>query len=375
MVDGTHQEDPFTVRQFEVRPLHDHRAGLDDEEAADQHEEELRAAQYRQRCHRTAEPQRPGVAEEDLGGRRVPPEEADDRADDGRGHDGEVEGVADVVALRDVGRVQVQVRARLDGLPEADDDVGPDGEDGCAGGETVEPVGHVHAVRGRRDDEVDPDEVEPVPDDDTDDAELGDRSEIDREVADQGDAHGGRRVAVAVGEHDRQERPHGRHDDLAAHLGPARETETPLAAGLQEVVDEADDAEAHHQEQHQERRDGGLVAGQEQRDEVAEQRGADDHDSAHRRRPALGVVALRAVVADELAPLQTPEQPDEDRCEEERERHRQRPGGQQSSHENDSPSRSPRNRSPAEFEDFTSTVSPGTSAPERKSNASSDVSK
>ena len=29
---------------------------------------------------------------------------------------------------------------------------------------------------------------------------------------------------------------------------------------------------------------------------------------------ALGVVALRAVVADELAPLQPPEQPDEERA-------------------------------------------------------------
>ena len=90
-------------------------------------------------------------------------------------------------------------------------------------------------------------------------------------------------------------------------------------------------------------------------------------------RAALGVMGLRAVVADELAPVEALEQPDEERRreqgEEQRERRRRRAGRSRGV---DSPRcRSPRNRSPADFDDFTSTTSPGRSSSRRRSYAAS----
>ena len=134
-------------------------------------------------------------------------------------------------------------------------------------------------------------------------------------------------------------------------------------------------AEADHHAQDEHRRRGRRLARhQECRREVAEEAAEDEDDAAHGGRAALDVVALRPVVADELSPSEPGEQPDEQRGEEQREGERQRPGGQQCSHANHSPSRSPRRRRPAEFDDFTSTVSPGRAEPTTRSYASSAVS-
>ena len=78
--------------------LQDHRPRDDEEQAADEHEQQLRTGEDREGGEGAAEAERAGVAHEDLGGRGVAPEEADERAGDGRGDDREVEGVADVVA-------------------------------------------------------------------------------------------------------------------------------------------------------------------------------------------------------------------------------------------------------------------------------------
>jgi len=62
-----HQEDPLAVGQLEVDPLQDDRAGDDEEEAADQDEQQLGAAEDGQRREGAAQTERAGVAEEDLG--------------------------------------------------------------------------------------------------------------------------------------------------------------------------------------------------------------------------------------------------------------------------------------------------------------------
>ncbi len=61
-------------------------------------QQQLGAGQDRQPGERAAEGQRAGVAHEDLGRRGVPPQEAEARAHQRGGDDGEVERVADLVA-------------------------------------------------------------------------------------------------------------------------------------------------------------------------------------------------------------------------------------------------------------------------------------
>src|SRR5690606_2534948 len=122
MVERARSEDASAARELEVRPLHDDGTRLDDEESADEEEEQLRAAQDRERGEASAEPERARVPHEDLGGRRVVPEEADERADDRRGRDREIERVAHLVArLSDDALAPPE--APLLELPEADDDV------------------------------------------------------------------------------------------------------------------------------------------------------------------------------------------------------------------------------------------------------------
>ncbi len=104
MVQRTHQEDPAALAvpplgDLEPRALQDHRARDDEEQAADEHEQQLGAAQDREGGERAAEAERAGVAHDDLRGVRVPPQEADERAGDRRGDDREVERIAHVVAL------------------------------------------------------------------------------------------------------------------------------------------------------------------------------------------------------------------------------------------------------------------------------------
>ena len=99
VVERTHQEDALAAGELEVGALQDDRAGDDDEEAADEDEQQLGAAEDREGGEGAAEAERAGVAHEDLGRRGVPPEEADEGADDRGRDDREVERVAHVVAL------------------------------------------------------------------------------------------------------------------------------------------------------------------------------------------------------------------------------------------------------------------------------------
>jgi len=62
---------------------------------------------------------------------------------------------------------------------------------------------------------------------------------------------------------------------------------------------------------------------------VADDRREDEDDAAHGGRAALRVVADGAVVPDELAPLEPVEQPDEQRCQEEREEQRDHRSGEE----------------------------------------------
>ena len=117
-------------------------------------------------------------------------------------------------------------------------------------------------------------------------------------------------------------------DELAGLVQP----EVALAAQLDEVVEEADDAQRRGEEQHQQRRRRDRLAGQPVRDEVTDPDGDEDRDAAHRRRAALGLVALRPLVADLLAEALPREEPDQVRGEQDRDRERHARGDEDAPH-------------------------------------------
>ena len=131
-----------------------------------------------------------------------------------------------------------------------------------------------------------------------------------------------RRQAELVAELQRQHGEADADDELAEELRAGAQAEAALVADLDEVVEEADDAEADHQEQQQH---AGRVraAAAVDRDRqvgrgVAGDRRPDDRDAAHRRRAALDQVALRAVHPDLLAEAAAAEVGDDERGEQDR---------------------------------------------------------
>ncbi len=248
-----------------------------------------------------AEGEGAGVAHEDLGGGGVPPQEAEARAHDRGGDDGEVEGVAHLVA---VGTGHLDHLAGLAGLPDADQDERARHHRRRTRREPVEPVRDVHAVAGRGDDHLRPQDEQQEPEDGS-----GER-EVDRGVADHRDVRRRGGAVGVVGEPQREHREHEPDDGLADQLRPRTQPEAALPGDLDEVVEEADDAEAGHEEQDE---DGGgrrRRQGEHVRADVRGQGGTDDDGAAHRGRPALGVVRGRSVVADELAVLAPHQEPD-----------------------------------------------------------------
>ena len=172
VVDGAHQKDAFAFGDLEVGALHDHRTGLDHEEAANQNQQKFCLAQHRKGGKRATEGERSGVTHENLGGRGVPPEEPDERADDCGGNNGEVKRVTNVVTLVGVKRVEACAVATLVELPKADHHEGADGQNGCAGREAIKTIGHIDAVRGGGDNEAGPQQVEDRADDRAGDHEV-----------------------------------------------------------------------------------------------------------------------------------------------------------------------------------------------------------
>ena len=149
---------------------------------------------------------------------------------------------------------------------------------------------------------------------------------------------------------------------LAEELGPAAQAEAAAHEDLDEVVKEADEAEAGHQEQHEHARGGHRVIGEQCPSDVADQRGDDDDDAAHGRRAALaqGRRGLRALEPHLLAELALAQHADRRPGAEQRDDHRDGAGEQDRLHWSSSASRpSATSHRPAAFDAFTSTTSPG----------------
>ncbi len=91
MVYRRHAEDA-PVEHPEADDLGDDRERLHDEEAADDGEQEIQVEQQAQRGRARPDRERSGVAHDDLGRRRVPPEEADTRSGQRHGDQRQVDG-------------------------------------------------------------------------------------------------------------------------------------------------------------------------------------------------------------------------------------------------------------------------------------------
>ncbi|MBG9885005.1 hypothetical protein ABE10_00065 [Bacillus toyonensis] len=182
VMEGAHQEQSLAAGELEVETLQHDRAGGEHEDAGEQHEQQLGAGEDGHRRHDAADRHRADVAHEDLRLRGVPPEEADESTDEGCRDDSQIEGVRHGVAAVLDRRLDGLDRTGLLELPERDQAVGADHEDAGPGGEAVQAVREIDAVRGGDADEREPDEVE-GPSDDRPEREEPEH----RDVSEQGD--------------------------------------------------------------------------------------------------------------------------------------------------------------------------------------------
>ena len=290
VVDRRHAEHPL-AGQLERRHLNDHRQGLDHEEAADDDEHDLVLDRDRNGTDEAAERERPRVAHEDLRRRRVEPEEADTGPDDGAADD------------RQLARLRHVVDAEIGGEEQVAGEISDEAEGGGRhhdrnDGKAVEPVGQVHGIAGRHDDER--------PEGDEEGAE------VDHVAVDEG-----QREAGGAGGTDLHHRPAGDGGDrgLDDEAQAPGEALVGLLRHLEVVVVEADHAEADGHEQHDPHIAARRVGPEQRRDDEARE----DHQAAHGGRARLGEeVRLRAVEADRLAlALLQPQRRDDRRPEKE----------------------------------------------------------
>jgi hypothetical protein len=227
MLERRHSEDPF-MREL-VRPDLDHHRQRDDhEESAEQDQQQFGLGHDREARQGAAEAERAGVAHEDLGRRRVPPQEAEARAHHRRGDHRRVVRVTDGVTVRGERRGAV-----VAALPVPDDHVRGEHEDRRARRQAVKAVGEVHAVRGAGHHDQHPDHEQH-------------RADRPAEVRKKRDVRRRRRDVVAVREVQREHGEDDADDRLSRQLGTAAQAEAAPHEQLDEVVEEADEAEPRH---------------------------------------------------------------------------------------------------------------------------------
>src|SRR5919197_949292 len=317
-----HQEDP-PPEVLEREDLDDHGERRNHEDAADQEKERDRLREDREARERAADRHRPGVAHEHLRRPSVVPEEPD-RGSDQRGRDNrEIE----------LGLEPVPRPAR----PDPSDDVhrreGKQRDDPSAGGEPVNAVGQVDAVRGSGDYK----KQQPVPR--VRQLQRSDTRDVDLS----------RQVLVARGKAN-ADRDRAQQEQLPAAVQPERA----LVRQLDHVVEEPDRAAPERDEEHRERRHG-VAAEREEADAGGEQ----NQEPAHRRRPLLGDVVFWPLLSDLLAVLLAPEVGDELRADEDRNQERDDACDQDSAQARTVASASATTSRPTAREPLTSTQSPG----------------
>jgi hypothetical protein len=134
-------------------------------------------------------------------------------------------------------------------------------------------------------------------------------TEMRRLAGDDRDAQAGRGDAVAR-EARSQHGEDGRDDDLTEELLSRPQAERPFPLNLGPVVQEADESDPDHEEEHEQTRDADRAPRQQVSHAVTEHGGADDHETTHLGRASLDVMRGRSVVPDELTPPFPRRQPD-----------------------------------------------------------------
>ena len=142
-------------------------------------------------------------------------------------------------------------------------------------------------------------------------------------VADEGNTHRRRGDAVFIGEVNSQQTKDHRNDDLAKHLGPTRKSQGTLLVSLNEVINEPNQAQTSHQEQHKNGRQFNGGAREERCEEIRNHHANHDDNATHGGGALLGVVSIRSTITDELAPAHAAEDTNEDRSHQEGEKQRE----------------------------------------------------
>ena len=255
MVDRRHAEDPLPAGLLKVCDLDDHREDLDQVDQA--YDQDVKRHPQHQRGTRdqTAERQRPGVAHKDLRRMAVKDQETDQCAH-----------------AREADELHAAVDADRGDREEQR------GKDRDRAAETVEAVREVHGI-----------------------VRAEDRAERDEDKDRRGNVHfaaqerDAERTAEPEGVQDNDER-HS-HRDLQEQLLLRVQALGLLLHDLQEVVNEADQAEQQGQQQHRHHAD---VPRDHEKDDPAHEDREQEADAAHRGGPGLLQVRLGAFLADLL---------------------------------------------------------------------------
>jgi len=250
--------------------LHQRGEDLEHEEPAHDREEHLLAQQERHHRDRAADGERPGVAEEELGGKGVAPEEAEYGADQRRAEDHQL------LRAGEIGEEQVAREHRV-AQHVGEDHVDRQHRGGRAAEQAVHAVGHVHRVDDREDRE-DGEEEE------AEGAQVGERQLEKRheQVRPQGRRHRARVGDEQPGEGDDE----GEQQRRLRELSEAEERR--LEAHLERVVDEAHEPEVDEAGEHEQQLHAVEVPPEERRGRAGE-----EHEQA-----AAGGRALLRVGAD-----------------------------------------------------------------------------
>src|SRR6476660_3294801 len=304
---------------LEPARLDDARERHDGEQPTQDNQQQLCPRQNGYAGHQAAQGHRAGVAHENLRRGSVPPQETEAGAHGRGGHESEGNRIPREVAAGERHRA-----AAVPELDERDERVSAEHHRAGAGREAVEPIGQVHRVRRRRDDEIRQDD-EP------------NRPEADRaDVPHVGKVGRRRPESPRVGVLQSENREYHSHDELPGEFRPGPQTQVALPADLDEVVDETDSTAAHHEEKQQQPRGRRAAFPQDRRhpvgDDVSEQGRGDDRYAAHGRCPALDQMAGWPVVADLLPEATQPEVPDDDGSEQDGEQQSGDGGEQDSFH-------------------------------------------
>ncbi|QTK78004.1 hypothetical protein AT6N2_C0032 [Agrobacterium tumefaciens] len=279
VMDRRHQEDA-PAGALEPEHLDDDRQGFHDKETTDDDHDDLMLGGDGDGADQAAKRQRPRITHEDGGGRRIEPQKAETRADDGADDDGELTRAGHKIDLQVIGENRITSEIGNHAERRGGNHHGDDGQ-------TIETIRQVHGI-ARADDDESTEEHEEI-------------TEIDHEFLEEGKGDGAaeRTAMRSGGERHLHHEEHGnrRDQEFDAQTRLAGKTLVALFRDLEIIVVEADGAETERHHQNGDDIDIRQVAPQKR---AAEDTGK-DHQAAHGRSAGFLEMRLRSIGADRLA--------------------------------------------------------------------------